>query len=100
MQAFSESQQLETGGRNGVLAGKTYRDGELIVGTGLTLKAQRLVGQGEVIIDKILELAGVVARFGGPGGRFARAWLLEALLFRQNEHLLGRAGATRSKSGP
>ena len=58
MQVLRKGKQFEIGGGYGVLAVHAGGYGELMVGTRPAHEAQRLIRQGQIIVDKFLEFSG------------------------------------------
>lgn len=61
VQVLRKGQQLEIGGGYGVLAVYTGRYGQVMVWTRPAHEAQRLICEGQIIVDKFLEFSGFLS---------------------------------------
>ena len=102
MQVLGKGEQLEIGGGYCVLAMHAGGYGELTVWARPAHEAQRLIRQGQIIVDEFLNFFGLFrGRAGkcGLGGRFLLP-SVKVLFLGQNEPLLRGWRAATCSPGP
>lgn len=102
VQVLGKGKQFEIGGGYGVLAVYAGGYGELTVWARSAHEPQRLIRQGQIIVDKFLNLSGLLRGWAGKCGCGGGLLLLsfDVYFLGQNEPLLRGWRAATCSTGP